>query len=104
MELAFYIVNFGYTKDEYRQLSHIEKMAVMKTWENKHILETTATRDAFLNAYSNANRKKGKAFIKMFAPHIDVSEAEYGYQKQKVLEMTPNNDWVKRLPQSKKGG
>lgn len=60
------MVNFGVNKVEYMSLNEAEKAFIMKEYEEKKILDSILIRNAFLNAYSNANRKKNTRFIELF--------------------------------------
>lgn len=61
MDLAFFVVEFGFTPDEYYKLTEKEKMFIKKAHENKFIHDTTWTRNAVMNAEANANRKKARS-------------------------------------------
>lgn len=66
MDFAFFCVNFGYSRADYNALTPKEKAFIMKAYENKTVQESTLLRDAVFNAVSNAFRKKGKAFKKLW--------------------------------------
>ncbi|WP_235924911.1 phenylalanine racemase [Neobacillus sedimentimangrovi] len=113
MELAFFVVEIGISKNEYEQLTETEKMFIRKRHEQKFINETTWMRNAVLNAVNNALRKKGKKFIDLFPKAPKKADKEYNENAVKtILEMEEKNgkDWVDRIYKAngmktpKKGG
>lgn len=66
MDFAFFVVNFGYSKTEYEMLTPKEKAFIYKAWENKIVSDTTHMRNAVLNGYINARRKKNKQVIPLW--------------------------------------
>lgn len=75
-------------------------------------MDTTATRNAFLNAYSNANRKKGKAFVPLFKKTFKTTKADGKAQVEAILnieakEQNQKELWMKEIYKTvkmKKGG
>jgi len=61
-ELAFFVVNFGFTKRDYNELTEVEKAFIYKAYETKLVTEMTYLRNAVLNAINNAFRKKTKIY------------------------------------------
>lgn len=66
MDFAFFVVNFGYTKEDYLALTPRDKAFIYKAYENKIVSTSTMIRDAVLNANGNLNRKKGSPFRKLW--------------------------------------
>lgn len=66
IDFAFFVVNFGYTKADYESLTLRDKIFIYKAWENKIVSDSSHTRNAFMNGYLNARRKKGKKFIELW--------------------------------------
>lgn len=83
------MVNFGLNKVEYLALNEVEKALVMKEYENKLVLDSILQRNAFLNAYTNANRKKNSRFIDLFKKRNKQMETPEQIEdlKAKVLEI-----------------
>ena len=83
------MVNFGYSKAEYLALNEVEKALIMKEYENKIVLDAIMQRNAFLNAYTNANRKKNSRFIDLFKKRNKQMETPEQVEdlKAKVLEI-----------------
>lgn len=109
-ELAFFVVQIGMSVSDYRSLTDIEKMFIRKEHESKFMVDTTWMRNAMLNAYSNANRKKRQSFIELFPKKIRVDK-EYNENAMAVLEEINERDgksWVDRVLKAngikKKGG
>lgn len=66
IDFAFFVVNFGYSKTDYEALTRKEKAFIYKAWENKVVSDTTHSRNAYMNAYVNARRKKGKKLMPLW--------------------------------------
>lgn len=66
LDFAFFCVNFHYSKADYEALTPREKMFIYKEWENKIVSDTTHLRNAFMNGYINARRKKNKRLIPLW--------------------------------------
>ena len=83
------MVNFGLNKVEYLALNEVEKALVMKEYENKLVLDSILQRNAFLNAYTNANRKKNSRFIDLFKKRNKQMETPEQVEdlKARVLEI-----------------
>ncbi|HIT90554.1 MAG TPA: hypothetical protein IAC41_09075 [Candidatus Merdenecus merdavium] len=58
--LAFFVVNFGYTPDQFGDLTYKEMLFIRKEWENKKILDSQLFYKALATVSYNENRKKGK--------------------------------------------
>lgn len=65
-DFAFFAVQFGYTKADYDALTGTEKAFILKAYEDKVVSDSTMLASAVLNAVSNAFRKKGKRFQKLW--------------------------------------
>ena len=65
-DFAFFAVQFGYTKADYEALTGTEKAFILKAYEDKVVSDTNLLAGAVLNAVSNAFRKKGKLFQKLW--------------------------------------
>lgn len=89
------MVNLGLSKRDIEDITPTEKAFIIKAWEDKVVLETTLLRDAFLNAYLNANRKKNKAFMPMFKKKAKKIDKEiYMAKFLEVSKMEHDNSWV----------
>lgn len=96
---AFFVANFGYTKSDYEKLTKREVLFIMKAWENKLVLESQLVANAFYNAYSNANRKKGTKAIPLWrkTKNKKANIKKLKAQFNEVEKMSTDNDWVKLL-------
>ena len=65
-DFAFFAVQFGYTKADYEALTGTEKAFILKAYEEKVVSDSNLLAGAVLNAISNAFRKKGKPFQKLW--------------------------------------
>lgn len=66
IDFAFFVVNFGYSKADYEALTPRERLFIYKAWESKIVSDTTHMRNAFMNGYVNARRKKNKRIIPLW--------------------------------------
>ncbi|MGM0239865.1 phenylalanine racemase [Enterococcus sp. AZ103] len=100
MDLAFFVVNFGYTKEEYQQLTETEKLFIQKEYERKTINDATYMRDAVFNAVSNALRKKGAKFQELFKKKQSKADVEFNESAVDVvlsLEERDGKSWVDKV-------
>lgn len=100
IDFAFFVVNFGYTKSDYNQLTPTEKLFIYKAYENKVVGDTTLIRNAVLNATVNANRKKNKKFIELFKKknkQVDKQVIEDNISVIKEVEEKEGRDWINKL-------
>ena len=97
MDLAFFVVNFGFNKREFEELTEVEKKFIKKEFENKTIRESTYLRDAVFNAVNNALRKKGAKFQELFKKKqakADVAFNENAIEVVLELEEKSGKSWV----------
>lgn len=90
--------------NEYRMLTEVEKKFIRKAHENKFIKDTTWARNASLNAYANANRKKRQRFIELFPKKTRVDK-EYNENAMKVIEKIKKRDgktWAEKVYKANK--
>lgn len=100
MDLAFFVVNFGFSKREYLELTDKEKMFIRKEFERKTITDATYIRDAVFNAVSNALRKKGARFQELFKKKQAKADVEFNENAVSTvleIEETGGKDWVRRI-------
>lgn len=92
------MVNLGLSKKDVEDITPTERAFIIKAFEDKVVLETTLLRDAFLNAYTNANRKKNKPFVHLFKKRAKkIDKEEYLSKFLEVSQMRHDNSWVKML-------
>lgn len=100
IDFAFFVVNFGYTKSDYNQLTPTEKLFIYKAYENKVVGDTTLIRNSVLNATVNANRKKNKKFIELFKKRnkkVDKDFIQNNISVIKEVEEKEGRDWINKL-------
>ncbi|RST98322.1 phenylalanine racemase [Vagococcus vulneris] len=100
MDLAFFVVNFGYTKSDYMALTETEKAFIRKEYERKTINDATYLRDAVFNAVSNAMRKKNAKFQELFKKKQAKADIEFNENAMSVVlevEERDGKDWVKQI-------
>ncbi|MGL6292838.1 hypothetical protein [Eubacterium aggregans] len=98
IDLAFFGVNFGYTKADYETLTPRERAFIYKAFEDKTVQESTLTRNAVMNAVANVNRKKGYRFIDLWKKRSQpVDRTEMQEAIQSVEAMEADKDWVRLI-------
>lgn len=97
IDLAFFVTNFNYSKEEYHQLTPKERAFIMKAWENKLVSDTKHIRNAVLNAINNAFRKKSSRFIDLWKKErpVDIEVAQA--QIKLVEKLETNKKWVDKI-------
>jgi len=100
MDFAFFVVNFGYSKKDYENLTMREKAFIMKAWENKLVLENSLLNNAVAVAISNSLRKKGGKVLKLFKPKpkkVDKDKVDENLKLVKEIDQAEGMDWVKKV-------
>jgi stage III sporulation protein SpoIIIAA len=100
MDLAFFVVNFGYTKQDFMALTEVEKAFIHKEYERKVISDTTYIRDAVFNGVANAMRKKGSKFRELFKKRQAKADVEFNEQAVDIvieLEEKEGKSWVDKI-------
>ena len=100
MDFAFFAVNFHYSKDDYNALTPAEKAFIFKAWEDKTVSDSTMLRDAVLNAVSNALRKKGKKFKKLWKRKQEKADLEIVRDNYKIImevEAKEGKAWIDKV-------
>ena len=103
MDLAFFVVNFGYSKSEYQELTEAEKLFIRKEHEKKSINDTTYIRDAVFNAVTNALRKKGSRFQELFKKRPARADKEFNQEAMSIVlevEERDGKSWVDKIYQA----
>ena len=100
-DFAFFHVNFGTPREEYLKMTELEKAFIRKEYEMKVVADNTHARNAFYNAYVNANRKKNQRFIELYKKQKqEKADKEYNLNAIKVIEKMEKRDgkdWVKKV-------
>ncbi|MBU5594918.1 phenylalanine racemase [Amphibacillus sp. MSJ-3] len=102
-DLAFFVVNFGFNKQDYNELTELEKMFIRKEYESKLVNDMTHIRNAVLNAVNNALRKKNKKFIELFKKKNEKVDLEYNLKAVDVITEIEERDgksWVDKIYQA----
>lgn len=99
MDFAFFAVNFGYSKQDYQELTPKERMFLMKAYENKTVSWSTLVRDACFNAVSNALRKKNKKFVKLWKKRTGKTDVQTVQNNLKVIQNIEKNEqgWIDKI-------
>ena len=87
IEMAFFVVHLGFTKDQYWDLTPVEKAFILKAYEDRIVAETTHIRDAVFNAKINADRKRGKPFRKLWQRRAKVDHDVIRTQYRTILDI-----------------
>ena len=85
IDLAFFVVNFGFTKRDYLDLTPRERMFVYRAWEDKLVRDSQLNHDATLLAETNAHRKRGRSIKPLWTKRgtVDAEEMQRLVQKEK---------------------
>lgn len=100
LDLAFFVVNFGYTPSDYNSLTPRQKLLIMKEWETKFVRDTSYVSSAVNNAIVNAHRKKGKPALSLWKHKPkkgDKQEAQNAFETIKRMETNNGKEWVKKI-------
>lgn len=101
VDFAFFVVNFGYTKSDYEQLTPCEKAFIYKAWEDKIVSDTTHLRNAFMNGYVNARRKKNKKVIPLWkkkqVSYADKEVVKANLDVVNEVELNEGKSWVEKI-------
>lgn len=98
IDLAFFVTNFNYSKEDYYQLTPRERAFIMKAWESKLVADTTHLRNAVMNAVSNAMRKKGSRFIDLWKKIQKPADMEVVKTHIKIIEeLEQDKSWVDKI-------
>jgi hypothetical protein len=94
IDLAFFVVNFGYSKSDYEALTKRERAFIYKAWESKRMLDAVLVYKGVFAANYNLNRKKGKQPIEVW---VKPKTAEITAQKAQKYK-----DGIRRLQEREK--
>lgn len=82
-------------------MTELEKAFIRKEYEKKTVADNTHIRNAFYNAYINANRKKNQRFIELFKKQkFEKADKEYNLNAMKIIEKMEERDgkdWVRKV-------
>ncbi len=99
------MVNFGFSRREYDDLTKKEKAFIVKEWETKLVRDVTFARDAHLNAIVNGTPRKSRRFIELFKKKpkkTDAEELRNTYEGILAYEKQKGTSWVDRIKGKKK--
>ena len=99
IDFAFFVVNFGYSKEDYNALSETEKLFIRKAWENYTVSWSTLVRDAVFNGVGNALRKKGKRFQKLWKKRARKADKDLIRENTKTIMEIEEKEkgWIDRI-------
>lgn len=81
-------------------MTELERAFIRKEYENHIVFTNRQLRDAFYNAYVNANRKKNTKFQELYKKKQAKVDKEYNINAVKVIETIEERDgksWVDRI-------
>ena len=67
-------------------MTEIERAFIRKEFESRTVFQTTQTRDAFMNAYINARRKKNASFVDLYKKKQEKADKEYNNNAIRIIE------------------
>lgn len=101
IDFAFFVVNFGYSKRDYEELTPREKHFIMKAWENKMITDSYNSYNASFTAFYNANRPKRKKALKLWKKKTiriaDKDVVQDHISIAKNVERKEGKSWIELL-------
>ena len=98
--MAFFVVHLGFTKDQYWDLTPVEKAFILKAYEGRTVAETTHIRDAVFNAKINADRKRGKPFRQLWQKRTKINPEIIRAQYRTIVDIEKKE----RAETAKSGG
>lgn len=78
LDFAFFAARFGYSREEYGQLTARQRAFLLKAWEDRTVQDATLLRNAVLNALQNALRAPGKPFRPLFRKRAHAEDSAGG--------------------------
>lgn len=103
-DFAFFCAHFNYSRTDYNALTPVEKVFILKAYENKVVEETTLIRNAVLNALANSMRKKGKRFIDLWEKKCEEADPEVIEENIQIVNQASQNSKVNWIEKIYKGG
>lgn len=91
------------SKSEFDQLTELEKLFIMKEWENKVIFDSTMLRNAVLNADQNMNRKRNSRFIELHKKRQQKADVNYNANALQAIsenEQLEGKSWIEQIYQA----
>ena len=81
-------------------MTELEKAFIRKEYESKTVMDNTQLRDAFFNAYINANRKKNSKIIDLYKRKQEKADVEYNQDAIRVINKIEERDgksWIDKI-------
>lgn len=99
IDFAFFVVEFGFSRQEYEELTERQIHFIRKAWENREVRQTNLINMAVSNALANLHRKKGKPPIPLWKKpaSFDVSKAKDGVKVIEEIEARDGKGWIQKL-------
>ena len=91
IDLAFFVVNFGYSKSEYMELTPRERAFIYRAWEDKVVRDSQLVHDASFLAQINANRKRGRSMKPLWTKRGTVNPEEMQRLVQQEKKKKPKS-------------
>lgn len=91
IDFAFFVVNYGYSKSEYEELTPMDRVFIRKAHEDKVVSESQMMSTAVTNAIGNAWRKKNQEVEPLWKKKQKKLNKEIAFDTlEKVLEVEEN--------------
>ena len=101
IDLAFFVVNFGFSKREFDELTNREIAFIKKAYENKMISDGYNMYNACFTAFYNANRPKRKKALKLFrkpkVQEADMAVIKNNLEIVKEIDQREGKTWVDKI-------
>lgn len=100
IDFAFFVANFGWTRDDYLDITPRQKAFIMKAFEDRVVRDTNLQNMAFGNALANLYRKKHAPAIPLWqkpsAP-ADIERARANIEVVLEMEKRDGKGWIDKI-------
>lgn len=94
-KFAFFAANYGWTREQYESITPIERLFLIKEYENKVVRLSTLLQGAVELAVANVFRKKGKSRKKLWKKKYKEGEIPISRKEFKDLRSAFKNKFGK---------
>ena len=88
LDFAWFVVKFGWSKDQYNQLTPVERLFIKKQHETELVERQRILQSTFELAIGNVLRKKGKKYKKLFKKIKKMADEEAPVSKDEMKKLS----------------
>jgi len=99
-DFAFFVVNFGWSIDDYEKITLKQKTLIIRAWEDRLVADSNMLASAVTVGTANANLKRGKSPLKLWRkrPKIaDNDQARLDVDQILQAERLKGKSWVQKI-------